>query len=515
MKLILSGATGYVGKHVAARLLELGHEVWVLARSRNTGARERVLAALAPFAPGLPRNWQARIGVVEGDVTQAACGVGPGELAALRAVRLDAFIHCAGLTRFEEHLRGALFAHNLDGTRNARQLAQTLGCARFHHISTAFVAGRAPAEFGARDLARGQAFNNPYEASKFAAEQYLHELAVPGTVIYRPAIVVGGHPLGEANAVSTVYTFIKAMHFLRECYRRDSARGRGRFIRHGLRETAAGFHMPIRVAADPCTNLYLVSIHSVTNAIVARLRAELPAATATVQLSGRAYPLGSVRDALCTVMRISGPRLVAPDAFVAEPRNAVEAHFFRLTRSYAPYLLAAPRFPAADPAACERIDLAALTRDFLRLMTGRDARPATKQVGAMAVDLRGIRTARDYFDELTRADIGRHFLGRHRYVDAAIRFRIHGAEKFDQIIEFSNGLARYAGTAGARAADCAYELDETLFLRVISGECDLRAAFFAGKVAISGNKETALKFGSLLSHYYRDIEDNLIEEIAL
>jgi SCP-2 sterol transfer family len=299
------------------------------------------------------------------------------------------------------------------------------------------------------------------------------------------------------------------MHFLRECYRRDTARGGQRFARHGLSESAAGFHLPIRVAADPATPLYLIPIDTLVQTIAAHLSVALPPLT-TLQLSGRAYPLGSLRDAFCEVMRITGPTLVAPGDFERAPRNPVEEHFFRITRSYRPYLLNAPRF-AAPPDAQEALDLAALTDDFLTQM--KAAAPAP--VGVMAVDLQGITRARDYFDGLTRNDIGRHFLDRHRFVDAAIRFRIHGDADFDEIVVFKDGRARYAETCAAHGFHCGFELDEALFLEVISGQTDLQSAFFAGRVLIEGDEETALKFGSLLSRYYRNFDDNVIQEISV
>ena len=100
-------------------------------------------------------------------------------------------------------------------------------------------------------------------------------------------------------------------------------------------------------------------------------------------------------------------------------------------------------------------------------------------------------------------------------MDTAIRFQIHGDDPCDFVIQFCDGKARYASVSETTTYGCSYRLDSSLFLRVIAGDLDLRNAFFAGHVSISGDKELALKFGSLLSMYYRDIDDNVIEEMAV
>ena len=511
MHYLLTGATGYVGKHILARLLDDGHQVTAIARGRNQSARDRVVAALQAFDKTLTPAWRHRLRVLEGDVSQPLCGLEPSMVGKLCRDGVDGVIHSAGLTRFEEHLKDDLMAHNLGGTREAFALAERIASPRFEHISTAFVAGTSRNAFSAQDLDIGQGFNNPYELSKLRTEQFLHDEAHIPTTIYRPSIVVGGHPLGEGNTVSTVYTFLKAVNFLRECFRRDVARGRNRFAAHGLREDALGFHMPIRVAGNPQTPIYLLAIDTLVDDIVTQLKFA-PNGVTTRQLHGLPYTLNDLRDAFCEVMQVTGPQFVALDVFDKTPRNPVEEQFFRLTRTYLPYLLSAPNFtsPVGDN---RRIDLRQLARDFLVALRDDAPQEASQNVGEMLVKLKGINRARDYFDGLTEADIGVQFLQRHRFIDAAIRFQVKGAEPFDEVIQFRNGAAQYVTHTSPAA--CSYELDEPLFLRVISGQTDLRKAFFAGQVGISGNKEIALKFGALLGQYYRDIENNVIQELAV
>lgn len=59
MRVLVTGATGYVGSHAAAELVRSGHEVRVLVRSR-----ERVATSLGPFGVSVPD-------VAVGDITDA------------------------------------------------------------------------------------------------------------------------------------------------------------------------------------------------------------------------------------------------------------------------------------------------------------------------------------------------------------------------------------------------------------------------------------------------------------
>lgn len=509
MHLLLSGATGYLGKHLLARLLRDGHSVVVLVRG---GDDARVLDALAPLAVPTACRAPHRLAVVDCDLTRE--DQLPGALFAPGAARFDACVHLAGLTRFEDHLAAELDAQNVGGTRQAWRLAQALAIPRFHHVSTAYVAGTAASSFGADALDVGQSFNNPYEASKFAAECWLHAQAVrgqPALVVHRPSIVVGGHALGARRTVSTLYTFMKAVQFVCACCERDAARGRYAFAPHGFRRTGQGFHLPLRVAADPDSTVNLVAMDDVVDGIVDALQRPLPRAQVdTIALTGQDYRIEEVAAAITSTLRLSGVSLVHPAAFDAMPRSMLEAQFHRLTRVYAPYLLRTPRFPSRPGA--RTVDLAQLTREFLAQDAA--ARAVAPRLGTLALDTLGIHAPRDYFLALCDGAVGRHFLARHSYVNATVGFRLGGAAPCDVTLRFEAGRATAVSGAAAACADCRYELDAALFMRIVHGEADLRASFLAGRVRITGDKELALKFGALLGTYYGRLEEHLIAEIS-
>ncbi len=507
MNILLTGATGYLGKHLLAAMLSAGHRVTALVRG---GSAERLAAVLEPLGPPAAALATPRLVVIAGDVAAPGCGVGAQGLQG--DGHFDAFVHCAGLTRFDAHLADETRLHNLEGTRHAYALARRLAIPAFHHLSTAYVAGRTVVPFGPGDLEVGQAFNNPYEQSKFEAERWLRGVAETEGValtVYRPSIVVGGHPVGENNAVSTVYSFMKAVQFIRECCRRDAESGRGRFAALGFVRNGEDFHIPVRVAADPASTVNLIAVDDVVDAVLDGLAA--PDGVHTVQLTGSDVPIAAMERAICGEMRLSGVRLVPATAFATAARNALEAHFERMTQVYAPYLFHSPRFTGAR--AARPIDPPQLTRDYLA-----QARPGRKHaratVGALALGTLGIGAPRDYFDALVSGAVGRHFLACHDYVDAAIGFSLSGAAPCEVRLRFAGGGARELPAGDAVALDCSYQLDSALFMRIVHGETDLRSAFLAGKVKVRGDTELALKFGALLGQYYKRIDEHVIAELT-
>ena len=88
-------------------------------------------------------------------------------------------------------------------------------------------------------------------------------------------------------------------------------------------------------------------------------------------------------------------------------------------------------------------------------------------------------------------------------------------------IDPNSELAALAPDCGSESSgwdptvpDCDYQLDSTLFMRIVHGVTDLRAAFLAGKVKVRGDTELALKFGALLGQYYHRIDEHVIAELT-
>jgi UDP-glucose 4-epimerase len=180
MKWLVTGATGFVGRALVARLVADGVHT-VCATTRHPGA---------PLAAGVPRT------VVPEQ------GPDAGWQAALQSV--DVVVHLAARVHvMQEHAPDPLAEFrraNVHGTLNlARQAAQA-GARRFVFVSSVKVNGEctaAGAPFRADDRPRPE---DPYGVSKQEAEAGLRVLARAGPmelVIVRPPLVYG--PGVQAN----------------------------------------------------------------------------------------------------------------------------------------------------------------------------------------------------------------------------------------------------------------------------------------------------------------------------
>ncbi|HEV2821224.1 MAG TPA: SDR family oxidoreductase [Solirubrobacteraceae bacterium] len=196
MASLVTGATGFIGKHLVERLLARADgDVHVLVR-----------ASSLPRLDALFARWghADRVKAVAGDLTQRRLGVSDTDQEVLRGI--DHVFHLAAvydMTADEERNHVA----NVGGTRNTVELANALGAGRFHHVSSVAVAGMHRGTFTEAMFDEGQPLNHPYHATKFASEKIVREeTAIPWRV-YRPAIVVGDSRTGEMDKIDGPYYF--------------------------------------------------------------------------------------------------------------------------------------------------------------------------------------------------------------------------------------------------------------------------------------------------------------------
>ncbi|GAA1250455.1 nucleoside-diphosphate-sugar epimerase [Microbacterium phyllosphaerae] len=167
-RVLVTGASGFLGGHVVPELQRHGYEVF--AAGRNTEA----LALVA--------DPDHRV---------------PGDLASLRArdLPVDAVIHCAALSTPWGHWKDFHRA-NVEGTGHVVEFARRNGARRVVHVSSPSVYAAARDRLGIRehDVDRSNRLNG-YIRSKIAAEDLLLEAldarTVPEVVILRPRGLIG------------------------------------------------------------------------------------------------------------------------------------------------------------------------------------------------------------------------------------------------------------------------------------------------------------------------------------
>ena len=126
MTYFVTGATGFIGRHLVERLLERDGDIHVLVREES----QEKLEAL---------GWGDRVKPVIGDLSQPSLGVSDEDKQALQGV--DHFFHLAAIydmTADDEERNRRL---NVLGTQNAVDLANEIGAGRGRYST--FADGRA------------------------------------------------------------------------------------------------------------------------------------------------------------------------------------------------------------------------------------------------------------------------------------------------------------------------------------------------------------------------------------
>ncbi|MEP7270136.1 MAG: SDR family oxidoreductase [Acidobacteriota bacterium] len=216
MSIFITGATGYLGAHVAATLLNRHTEsINLLVRARDT--REAEIRLWHALQLHLDFNrfheyLRTRIRIFCGDLTSAYFGFNPEDYRAL-VESTDSIIHCAAsLNRRSEktclnvNLRGSLEVIKL--AQRARDLH---GLRRFSHVSTVAVAGQRSGEVVQEDSAIdwNRSDYDPYARTKKFSEHMVEELLPDVShLVFRPSIVLGDSRHAETTQFDMVRSFV-------------------------------------------------------------------------------------------------------------------------------------------------------------------------------------------------------------------------------------------------------------------------------------------------------------------
>jgi nucleoside-diphosphate-sugar epimerase len=189
MKILVTGATGYVGRELAIALANQGNQVHILVRN--------------PFSQNIPRH--ENIILFPGDITDR------GSIRNAMKGCTQVY-HTAAIVKIFARDPSVFYNVNVKGTHNLLAEALDLGVKKFVYTSTCGVLGSSVQYPKKETDPRTESFDNDYEFTKYLGENLVKEYAHKGlfTVIVSLSKVFG--PGIETHSISVnqvINKFIK------------------------------------------------------------------------------------------------------------------------------------------------------------------------------------------------------------------------------------------------------------------------------------------------------------------
>jgi NAD(P)-dependent dehydrogenase (short-subunit alcohol dehydrogenase family) len=202
MNYFVTGATGFIGRNLVARLLQREGTIYALVRAGSRGRLEELRTSWGPDG--------ARVVPVDGDLSQPALGVSEEDLLTLRG-EVDHFFHLAAIYDMAAGAEAQEVA-NVEGTRHAVELAGAIDAGCFHQVSSIAAAGLYRGTWTEEMFDEAEDLDtHPYFRTKHESERVVREECRRPWRVYRPGIVVGDSRSGEIDKIDGPYYMFKLL----------------------------------------------------------------------------------------------------------------------------------------------------------------------------------------------------------------------------------------------------------------------------------------------------------------
>lgn len=320
MKLLVTGASGFLGRYLVPELISAGHEVTVLIRKTE-------------YLTGGVR-------LLKGDVTNPV--IFDGHLP-----NLDGIVHCAGVVSFGNKDRELSHQVNTMGTYNVANLADARGLILWH-ISTAYVCGDYQGVFKPEMLMVDQGFKNFYEKSKYLAEEMLRtKFQEIDCKIIRPSILVGDSQVKGIPPLMGFYSGVRGVFLAKKWFERSMK--------------LPPIDPEFRLQADPEATLNMIPVDLAAKQIAWLITSR---ANGTFHVVNLGPP--KIKDVLAASGKAIGAIITPVKEFDANP---AEKMIGQMAGRILPYLQGEPAFEVSWPVGKSGAGCYGLGRDFIEQTT--------------------------------------------------------------------------------------------------------------------------------------------------
>jgi len=206
MTYFVTGATGFIGRHLLERLLQREGTIHCLVRKES-------LAKFKAIAQELGAG-EGRLVAVVGDLSRPKLGVAPATRQAL-AGKVKHFFHLAALYDLGADAESQVLA-NVEGTRHALEFAEAIRAGCFHHTSSIAAAGLYPGVFREDMFDEAEELDHPYFRTKHDSEGLVRKQYRRPYRIYRPGVVIGDSRSGAIDRIDGPYYFFRLIKKMRQ-----------------------------------------------------------------------------------------------------------------------------------------------------------------------------------------------------------------------------------------------------------------------------------------------------------
>lgn len=206
MTYFVTGATGFLGKHLITRLLKRHGDIHVLVRKGSVAKLEEHLSFWGKKA-------RKRIHVVHGDLAEENLGISDKDFKKLKG-EVKHFFNLAAIydLKADEELQEKI---NVEGTQHVIDAAAKMHADCLHHVSSIAAAGLYNGVFREDMFEEAEKLDDPYFRTKHESEGLVRRQTKLPYRIYRPGVIIGDSKTGSIDKIDGPYYFFKLIQKMR------------------------------------------------------------------------------------------------------------------------------------------------------------------------------------------------------------------------------------------------------------------------------------------------------------